>query len=436
MAVPSAAEILPPALNDEHQKQYCSRKPKWWTQLSGRRGTKGQRQAIQRMTHRGYCFSKDVLTDFSRVNNRARQNNNRNRAAAATVNNENGKTRSAQKSEEVTNCSSSGCYDDDNDAWRRAWWDGALGIAGSGEEDNSESTTCAMNMNKAGIDDNTLTNNGRSEKYAHKMQQMYNYQNPLPPNKFKREWLEIGFGNGDNLLANAKNHPEDLFIGCEVHQPGVGTVLRQMETELGMDATDCNEGTRGVVPMADGNDDLNDISRGGAKNGNGTSGISNDDVTPPHSPSSRKPSPCQNIRILPGDGIKLLSHLPTNYLDVVLVTFPDPWPRECHFQWRVVQREVVREMHRVLKPFGRVYVATDAECFDVWTREKFQQESSSTLSCDLIDGDGGDGATAVHLWNEIIPCPNRASWLPVVSYYEQKGLDEGRSTILQCWQRL
>mmetsp|Transcript_27687 Transcript_27687/g.57824 ORF Transcript_27687/g.57824 Transcript_27687/m.57824 type:complete len:184 (-) Transcript_27687:22-573(-) len=183
--------------------------------------------------------------------------------------------------------------------------------------------------------------------------------------------------------------------------------------------------------MADGKDDQNYLTN----NGHGILGISDDDFTPPHLPSSRQPPSCQNIRILPGDGIKLLTHLPTNYLDVVLVTFPDPWPRECHVQWRVVQREVVREMHRVLKPFGRVYVATDAECFDAWTREKFQQESSSSSSsCDLVDG-GDNGITTAHHWNELVPCPDRASWLPVVSYYEQKGLDEGRSTMLQCWQR-
>ena len=39
-------------------------------------------------------------------------------------------------------------------------------------------------------------------------------------------------------------------------------------------------------------------------------------------------------------------------------------------------------------------------------------------------------------WEEVVPCPDRENWLPAVSYYEQKGLDEGRSTMLQCWQCL
>ena len=174
--------------------------------------------------------------------------------------------------------------------------------------------------------------------------------------------------------------------------------------------------------------------------------------------------PYQNIRIIPGDGIKLLSHLPTNYLDAILITFPDPWPKESQECWRVIQGEVVREMHRVLKTDcgsgcdessgGRVYIATDAECFDLWTREVFHKES---FSSDSLNSDGaeenrrggkeddddndpksttGKQQQPSALWKEVVPCPDRKGWLPVASYYEQKGLDEGRCTMLQCWQSM
>src|SRR5689334_16946076 len=39
--------------------------------------------------------------------------------------------------------------------------------------------------------------------------------------------LEIGFGNGDNLLALACAHPAEQFLGVEVHPPGVGHLLRK-----------------------------------------------------------------------------------------------------------------------------------------------------------------------------------------------------------------
>jgi tRNA (guanine-N7-)-methyltransferase len=198
-------------------------------------------------------------------------------------------------------------------------------------------------------------------------------------------WLEIGFGNGDNLLANAKNIPDILFIGAEIHQPGVGTVLRQMEREIGLDKEV-------------------DLS---------TQQHQND--TPP---------PCNNMRVLPGDGIKLLSLLPNNYLDTLLITFPDPWPKKSHTQWRVVQRETVKQMRRVLKDGGRVFVVTDADFFSDWTRHIFTLESSV--------GDTNDGKDTTH-WKEVVH-PKREEWLPVVSYYEQKGINEGRYSMTQCWQ--
>merc|ERR1711862_724540 len=126
-----------------------------------------------------------------------------------------------------------------------------------------------------------------------------------------------------------------------------------------------------------------------------------------------------NIRVIPGDGIKLLSVLPNNYLDAVLITFPDPWPNANQVTWRVVQKTVLREIKRVLKQNGRVFIATDSQIFDEWTRRIFSEES-------VVDD--------VIFWEEVFPCPDRTEWLPVLSYYEQKGMNEGRSTMLQCWK--
>ena len=51
------------------------------------------------------------------------------------------------------------------------------------------------------------------------------------------------------------------------------------------------------------------------------------------------------------------------------------------------------------------------------------------------DEDHGKTMTTRH-WKEVTPTPDRSSWLPVVSYYEQKGIDEGRKTMLQCWEKI
>jgi len=314
------------------KKQYISRKPKWWIQLSNRKGTKAQRQAIQRMTHCGYYISKDVLIDFCRVSNYGAQQ---------------------QQSSIIM-----------LDKWKRYWWNKALGIV-----DISSSRYDHPNIGINDLVSSNKQNSDNNEKYAQKINDMYQYECPLPSQEYKQIWLEIGFGSGLNLLANAKQHPDILFLGCEIHQPGVGTILQNIEKELNASET----------------------------------------------PTSTSSSPYQNIRILPGDGIKLLKHFPANYIDAILITFPDPWPNENEHDWRVIQSGILKEMQSVLVSCGRVYVATDAECFNDWTRYCIKDTPH---------------------WKEVTPTPNRSSWLPVVSYYEQKGLDEGRKTMLQCWEKI
>src|SRR5579863_9517979 len=43
--------------------------------------------------------------------------------------------------------------------------------------------------------------------------------------------LEIGFGNGENLAALARAHPERDYLGVEVHRPGVGRLLLALELQ-------------------------------------------------------------------------------------------------------------------------------------------------------------------------------------------------------------
>ena len=327
--------------HDENHSQevqkYEARKPKWWMKLSGRRGTRAQRQTIERMTKCGYCFSRQVLSDFSRVNNSAKH--------------------SSSAAEQLS-----------SDSWRRVWWNRSLAIVD--ENDDAAQVTPIIDT----------VSNSRNVKHAQKIQSMYSNKSPLVPQKFERIVLEIGFGSGDNILANAMRHKNTLFVGSEIHQPGCGTVLQKMEAEMGLKMR--AEGSDIEEKKIDTTTSISSENSGDAPN---------------------KATSYENVRILQGDGVKLLSHLPCKYLDAILITFPDPWPKEGHSHWRVVQPNVLVEMHRVLKCDGKVFVATDAECFNDWTRNIFTQESSK-----------GD-------WEEVTPCPNRSTWLPIVSYTNKKG---------------
>ena len=113
--------------------------------------------------------------------------------------------------------------------------------------------------------------------------------------------LEIGFGNGESLVALAQAHPEDDFLGIEVHRPGVGHLMLRAESlEL------------------------------------------------------------RNIRVACRDAVEVLSRqLPDASLDAVLLYFPDPWPKKRHHKRRIVQPAFVALVASKLKPGGRFRLATD-----------------------------------------------------------------------------
>lgn len=205
--------------------------------------------------------------------------------------------------------------------------------------------------------------------------------------------LEIGFGLGDNLLCNAQRHPKEAMVGADVHSPGTARVLKIMQQaqeqgrywdEYSLYSRETNEDNR----------------------------HDEDSCSPP--------APCptdklySNIRIYPGNGMKFLHSIPSSSLKAILLTFPDPFPLESHAEFRIVQVSTAPDFYRTLKRDGRLYLATDHKRYFEWCLNVMDQ-------CE-------------DLFSKVTPVPDRKKWLPVISKYEQKGLDEGRQTHLACWQ--
>jgi len=116
-------------------------------------------------------------------------------------------------------------------------------------------------------------------------------------------WLEIGFGNGEALLAMAQARPEVNFLGIEVHRPGIGHLLNGLEA-AGLD----------------------------------------------------------NVRVVRGDAAEVLrDRLPPGSLARALVFFPDPWPKKRHHKRRLVQPAFLDSLARALVTGGHVHLATDWE---------------------------------------------------------------------------
>jgi tRNA (guanine-N7-)-methyltransferase len=116
-------------------------------------------------------------------------------------------------------------------------------------------------------------------------------------------FLEIGFGMGETTATIAKTHPQYDYLAIDVHTPGVGSLLKQIDES-------------GLV----------------------------------------------NVRVIQHDAVEVLQRmLPSDCLDGVHIFFPDPWPKARHHKRRLIQPEFVALLCRHLKHGGYIHVATDWE---------------------------------------------------------------------------
>jgi tRNA (guanine-N7-)-methyltransferase len=128
-------------------------------------------------------------------------------------------------------------------------------------------------------------------------------------------WLEIGFGGGEHMAAQATRHPDATILGAEPFQNGVASALRHID-EAGL----------------------------------------------------------ANVRIHDGDVRDLIARLPAASLARVFILFPDPWPKARHHKRRLVQQDLAAELARVLKPGGRLRFASDVAGYVDWSLARFLRE--------------------------------------------------------------
>jgi tRNA (guanine-N7-)-methyltransferase len=113
--------------------------------------------------------------------------------------------------------------------------------------------------------------------------------------------LEIGFGNGDNLAAQAAAHPERNYLGVEVHRPGVGRLLLSLEDRQ-----------------------------------------------------------LRNARVICHDAVEVLTHqVAPQSLSEVVILFPDPWHKKRHHKRRLVQAPFVELVIDRLEIGGVLRFASD-----------------------------------------------------------------------------
>lgn len=122
--------------------------------------------------------------------------------------------------------------------------------------------------------------------------------------RFEAHILEIGFGGGEHLVAQAKRHPGTGFIGVEPFVNGLAKALTGIEENA-----------------------------------------------------------LENVRLHLGDARDVIPRLPDASLDRIYLLFPDPWPKARHNKRRFVQDDTASEFVRLLKPGGLLRVATDVMAY-------------------------------------------------------------------------
>jgi tRNA (guanine-N7-)-methyltransferase len=136
---------------------------------------------------------------------------------------------------------------------------------------------------------------------------------PTLPDGFAALKLEIGIGNGDALIHMASRDRDSLYLGVEVHEPGIGRCLNNTEKLQ-----------------------LN------------------------------------NLRLIKHDAIEVLEQMiDANQLDRILLFFPDPWHKKRHHKRRIVNRRFRDLASSVLKPGGAIHVATDWQDYAESIAEQF-----------------------------------------------------------------
>lgn len=120
-------------------------------------------------------------------------------------------------------------------------------------------------------------------------------------------WLEIGFGAGEHLAAQARAHPDVAVLGAEVFENGIAKLLAAVDRDR-----------------------------------------------------------LANVRLFVDDARLLLACLPDRSLGRAFILYPDPWPKKRHKKRRIVAPETLDQLARTLRPGAELRFATDDPDYADW----------------------------------------------------------------------
>jgi tRNA (guanine-N7-)-methyltransferase len=130
--------------------------------------------------------------------------------------------------------------------------------------------------------------------------------------------IEIGFGMGVATAMIAEKNPHINYLGIEVHRPGIGKLLWEIERRH-----------------------------------------------------------LSNIRVIEHDAVEVVEAMVTaGSVDGFHIFFPDPWHKKRHHKRRLIQKPFTSELAAKLKPGGYVYMVTDWAEYGDWALAELSTTSA------------------------------------------------------------
>ncbi len=133
----------------------------------------------------------------------------------------------------------------------------------------------------------------------------------------RKIWLEIGFGGGEHLAHQAKSNPDIFHVGFEPFINGTAKLLKEVEAHNLL-----------------------------------------------------------NVAVHNGDAREVIEKLPAASVDKVFILFPDPWPKARHHKRRIIQKNLLDMLAKVMRQGGVVRAATDHAGYGEWIEEEFAKHAS------------------------------------------------------------
>ena len=141
-------------------------------------------------------------------------------------------------------------------------------------------------------------------------------------------FLEIGFGQGENLVKLSLARPDWKFLGVDPYINGVASLLEKIDSKK-----------------------------------------------------------IKNILILHGDARKFIKTLPENSISEACILFPDPWHKSKHISRRLVQQDLIVDLSKIMIMKSLIHIASDDQKAQDWVLKNFSNNTffewkvKSTKNC-------------------------------------------------------